>query len=217
MAEPLRVTERTRLRRLPERASHDRELAYRILDEALICHLGFVTDDGPVVIPTIHARMGDRLVVHGSPASRMLRTVAGGAQVCITVTLLDGLVLARSVFHHSMNYRSVMVFGTARPITERAEKVAAMRAVTEHVVPGRWDDARRPDDKEVKATLLLDVPLDEASIKTRNGPPGDDEADYDRDVWAGVVPARLGFGAPLPDPRLRDGTALPPYLDDYSR
>ncbi len=216
MAEPLRETPRTRLRRLPERASHDRELAYRIIDEALICHVGFVTDGGPVVIPTIHARMGDRLVVHGSPASRMLRTI-DGADVCVTVTLLDGLVLARSVFHHSMNYRSLMVFGTARPITERAQKLAAMRAVTEHVVPGRWHDARRPDEKEFRGTLMLELPLDEASIKMRSGPPSDDDADYDLDVWAGVVPVGPAFGAPEPDPRLQDGVALPGYLADYSR
>ncbi len=217
MADRLPETERTRLRRLPERASHDRVLAYRILDEALICHVGFVAGDGPVVIPTIHARMGDRLVLHGSPASRMLRTLAGGADVCVTVTLLDGLVLARSVFHHSMNYRSVMVFGTARPITDREQKLAAMRSVTEHVVPGRWDDARRPDDKETRATLLVEVPLAEASIKTRSGPPGDDEDDYDLDVWAGVLPVYAHFGDPLPDPRLRRGVSLPHYLDEYSR
>ncbi len=216
MAEPLRETPRTRLRRLPERAHHDRELAYRILDEALFCHVGFVTGGGPVVIPTIHARIGDRLVVHGSPASRMLRTI-DGADVCVTVTLLDGLVLARSVFHHSMNYRSVMIFGAARPITERAQKLTAMRAVTEHVVPGRWDDARGPDEREIKGTLLLEVPLDEASIKVRSGPPSDDEADYDLDVWAGVVPVAAAFGPPEPDPRLRGGVGLPGYLDDYSR
>ncbi len=217
MAERLPETARTRLRRLPERASRDRELAYRILDEALICHVGFVADHGPVVIPPIHARMGDRLVVHGSPASRMLRTVGAGVDVCVTVTLLDGLVLARSVFHHSMNYRSVVVFGTAHPVTERAQKLAAMRAVTEHVVPGRWDDARRPDEKEFKGTLVLELPLDEASIKTRSGPPGDDDADYDLDVWAGVIPVRPAFGRPEPDPRLKPGIDPPPYVDGYAR
>lgn len=217
MAEAFPPTARTRLRRLPERGSYDRATAYAILDEALICHVGFAGDGGPVVIPTIHARLGDRLIVHGSPASRMLRAAAGGVPVCVAVTLLDGLVLARSVFHHSMNYRSVIVFGTATPLTDPDDKLAAMRAVTEHVVPGRWDDARRPDDKEFKATLLLGVPLEEASIKIRSGPPGDDEEDYDLDVWAGVVPLRRSFGPPEPDPRLKPGIATPRYVAGYDR
>lgn len=212
MAEAFPPTARTRLRRLPERGSYDRATAYAILDEALICHVGFAGDGGPVVIPTIHARLGDRLIVHGSPASRMLRAAAGGVPVCVAVTLLDGLVLARSVFHHSMNYRSVIVFGTATPLTDPDDKLAAMRAVTEHVVPGRWDDARRPDDKEFKATLLLGVPLEEASIKIRSGPPGDDEEDYDLDVWAGVIPYAQRPGDPIPDPRLGPGIPFPDYL-----
>ncbi len=210
-------TERTRLRRLPERAVKDRAAADAILDEALICHVGFVDCGEPFVIPTIHARDGDTLYLHGSPASRMLRSLATGVPVCVTVTLVDGLVLARSVFHSSMNYRSVMVFGHAWVVAGRDEKLAAMRAVTEHVAPGRWADARQPTEKEFKGTLLLAVPLTEASVKVRTGPPGDDEEDYALDVWAGVVPVSTRYGAPEADPRLHPGVAIPPYLTDYRR
>ncbi len=211
------ATERTRLRRQPERGSRDRAVAYAILDEALICHVGFATAGGPVVIPTIHARLGDRLVLHGSPASRMLRTAAAGVPVCVAVTLLDGLVLARSVFEHSMNYRSAVVFGTATPIDDPADKLAAMEALTEHVVPGRWSDARRPTEKETRATLFLAVPLDEASVKIRTGPPEDADEDYDLDVWAGVLPLTRDFGPPRPDPALKPGIPTPGYVVDYER
>ncbi len=211
------VTDRTRLRRQPERASYDRDTAYAILDEALICHVGFVTSAGPVVIPTIHARRSDTLYLHGSPASRMLRSLKTGIPVCVAVTLLDGLVLARSVFEHSMNYRSVVVFGTATEVTGGEHKLAAMRALTEHVVPGRWDDARQPSPKEIKATTMLAVPLEEASIKTRTGPPVDEDEDYDLAVWAGVLPISSRFEAPVPDPRLGAGIPLPGYLAGYRR
>ncbi len=211
------ATDRTRLRRQPERGSRDRAVAYAILDEALICHVGFATGEGPVVIPTIHARLGDLLVLHGSPASRMLRNAATGVQVCVAVTLVDGLVLARSVFEHSMNYRSVVVFGSATPIDDHADKLAAMEALTEHVVPGRWSDARRPTEKEARATLFLAVPLAEASVKIRTGPPEDEGGDYDLNVWAGVLPLARQFGPPVPDPALPPEIPTPGYVADYER
>ena len=205
-------TARTEVRRLRERGVYDREAIEAILDEALICHLGFVHDDHPFVIPTIHARAGDTLYVHGSPASRMLKTLATGVDVCLTVTLLDGLVLARSVFHHSMNYRSVVVLGRARPVTDPDEKMAALKTVVDHVQPGRWDDARRPNPDEFRKTLVLALPLDEASAKVRSGPPGDDEDDLDLPVWAGVVPLALTAGAPVTDDLVPPGTPVPAYL-----
>ncbi len=211
------ITERTRVRRHPERGSYERAAAYAILDEALICHVGFTTADGPVVIPTIHARAGDTLYIHGSPASRLLRTLRDGVPACLAVTILDGLVLARSVFNHSMNYRSVIVFGTAREVVEREEKLAAMRAVTEHVVPGRWDEARRPSETEFKGTTILALPLEEASVKMRKGPPGDDEKDYSLDIWAGVLPVAAAFGAPEADPLLPPGVAVPDSVAHYVR
>ena len=210
-------TERTQLKRLPERGTYDRHTVYAILDEALYCHVGFVVDDKPVVIPTIHARMDDRLVLHGSAASRMLRTLKDGVDICVTVTLLDGLVMARSAFHHSMNYRSVVVFGTAREITDKDERSAAMAAVTEHVARGRWDDARQPNRNENKATMLIEVPLAEASAKMRTGPPGDDAEDMDLGIWAGVIPVATSFGDPTPSPDLAADVELPDYLADYSR
>src|SRR5256714_1696829 len=185
-------TPRTAVRRHPERGVYDRAAIDAILDESLICHVGFEVDGQPYVIPTIHARMGDDLYLHGSPASRMLRTIGEGIDVCVTVTLLDGLVLARSVYHHSLNYRSVLVLGRAREVTDPAEKLRAMEAVVEHVVPGRWADARRPTEKEIAGTSILALPLDEASAKMRNGPPKDNAADMELPGWAGVVPLRLG-------------------------
>ena len=210
-------TERTALRRLPDRGSYDRDTAYAILDEALYCHVGFLVDGKPVVIPTIHARIDDRLVLHGSAASRMLRTLEGRVDVCVTVTLLDGLVMARSAFHHSMNYRSVMVFGVAREISDEAGRLAAMAAVTEHVARGRWEDARQPNRNESKATMMVEVPLQEASVKMRTGPPGDDAEDMDLGVWAGVIPVSTSFGEPAPSPDLAPDIELPGYLADYSR
>src|SRR6266480_2623263 len=172
-------SQQTTVKRHPERGAYDRATIDSILDEALICHLGFAADGRPFVIPTIHARDGDTLYVHGSPGSRMLRTAKEGVDICVTVTLLDGLVLARSVYNHSMNYRSAVVLGRAREVTDRDEKLRAMQRVVEHVVPGRWDDARRPNDREIKGTTILALPLDEASAKIRSGPPTDDDADLD--------------------------------------
>ncbi len=205
-------TERTKVVRKPDRGRYDRATVYAILDEALICHVGIVEDGGPVVIPTAHWRDGDRLYVHGSRASRLLRAMGDGAEVCVTVTLLDGLVLARSGFHHSMNYRSVVIFGKADPVPGRAEKVAALRAFIERLAPGRWDELRPPTDKEIGATEVMALPLVEVSAKVRPGGPVDAEADYAHPVWAGNVPIVQSMGEPVPDPRLAPGIALPAYL-----
>lgn len=210
-------TERTAVRRLAGRASYDRALVHAILDEALICHLGFVVEGKPVVLPTIHTRVGEVLYVHGSAASRMLRTLRDGVEACVTVTLLDGLVLARSAFHHSMNYRSVVVFGKAREVGARGEKLAALAALVEHVVPGRGDSARPPNESELKQTLVLALPLEEVSAKVRTGGPIDDEEDYALPVWAGELPLTLTPGAPIADPRLHPGTALPEHVAAYRR
>jgi uncharacterized protein len=206
-----------RVRRLPKRAAYDRATIDAILDEALVCHLGFVHNAQPFVIPTLHARIGDRLYVHGSTASRMLGALARRVPACVTVTLLDGLVLARSAFHHSANYRSVVVLGTAEAVLDPDEKVAALRAFTNHMVPGRWDDIRPPTAQELKATTVLSLPLEEASAKVRTGPPVDDEEDYALDVWAGVVPLSLQAGTPLADPRLSAGICPPQYAAAYRR
>ena len=193
---------RTTVRRLPERGHYDPDTIESILDEALICHLGLVDPEGrPFVVPTIHARVGDQLYVHGSPASRALRTASSdGVEVCVSVTLVDGLVLARSAFHHSMNYRSVVVYGTAQKVDDLDEKRAALEAVVEHVLAGRIDGCREPNEKELKGTLVLRVPLDEASAKVRTGGPKDDEEDMDLAVWAGHVPLRLVADSPIADP-----------------
>jgi nitroimidazol reductase NimA-like FMN-containing flavoprotein (pyridoxamine 5'-phosphate oxidase superfamily) len=217
VAEDFKPTGRTQLKRLPQRGSFEREAVYRILDEGLVCHVGFVAEGAPVVIPTGYARVGDALYVHGSAASRMLRTLAGGVCVCVTVTLLDGLVLARSAFHHSMNYRSVVVFGTASAVEDAGEKLAALRAITEHIVPGRWREVRAPDEGELRKTLVLKLPLAEASAKVRTGPPVDDEPDYRLPVWAGEIPLRLTAETPVPDPRLAPGREAPAYVRNYSR
>lgn len=210
-------TERTQLKRLPARGSYEREVVNRILDEGLVCHVGFVSDGSPVVIPTGYGRAGDTLYVHGSAASRMLRTLAGGVRVCVTVTLLDGLVLARSAFHHSMNYRSVVVFGTASVVEDASEKTAALRAITEHIAPGRWAETREPDEGELRKTLVLKLPLTEASAKIRTGPPIDDEPDYELPVWAGEIPLTLTAGTPVPDPRLAPDSEPPAHVRHYSR
>jgi hypothetical protein len=202
---------------LPKRGSFDRETIYRILDEAFICHVGFVAGGQLFVIPTAYARAEDHLLVHGSSASRMLRALAGEVEVCVTVTLLDGLVLARSAFHHSINYRSVVVFGKASVVLEVAAKLDALRAFTEHIIRGRWADVRPPTPNELNATMVLRLPLTEASAKIRTGPPVDDEADYQLKVWAGELPLRLVPGVPLPDPRLPEEITAPEYLrqDEY--
>lgn len=209
---------RTRVKREPHRGRYDRETIDAILDAALVCHLGFVQDGQPFVIPTLHARVDDELLVHGSSASRALREAGSGIPVCVTVTLLDGLVLARSVFEHSVNYRSVVVLGTATPVTGDAEKLAALEALTERLLPGRWADARIPDRKELKATAVLRLPLDEASAKVRTGPPMDgDTPDAELDVWAGVIPLVTRALPPEPDPALRPGIPVPPYARHFSR
>ncbi|HEX2832254.1 MAG TPA: pyridoxamine 5'-phosphate oxidase family protein [Thermoanaerobaculia bacterium] len=210
----LPVTERTRVRRLPKRGDYELETIHAILDEALLCHVGFVVDGSPVVIPTIHWREGDQLYFHGSAASRMLRTLKVGVEACVTVTLLDGLVLARSAFHHSMNYRSVVVFGTAR-VVEGDEKLRALDALVEHVVKGRSQEVRPPNEVELKQTLVLALPIEEASAKIRTGGPVDDEEDYALPVWAGVLPLKLTPQEPIAD---RDVTGeVPGYVKRYSR
>ena len=193
-----------KLQRHPERAVTDRAVAFAILDEALICHVGFVADGRPWVIPTMYARDGETLYLHGSPASRMLRNLAGGVDVCVTVTLLDGLVLARSVFSHSMNYRSVVIAGTATEVVDPDVKLAAMRSLVEHVLTGRWDEARQPNAKEMATTLVLALPLDHLSTKVRTGPPSDIPADRTLPVWAGEIPVSLAFGTPEADALVTD-------------
>ena len=208
-------TPRTRVVREPQRAIYDREAINQILDEAFLCHVGFSVDGQPFVIPTSYGRDGDVLYIHGSAASRMLRNLDKGVAVCITVTLLDGLVLARSVFNHSMNYRSVVILGTASLVDDAAEKLAALRALSEHIIPGRWDDSRQPNEKELKATSVLRLPITEFSAKVRVGPPVDDEEDYSFPTWAGVIPLDVTVGTAIRDERCEQD--LPAYLMNYSR
>ena len=210
-------SERTRIHRMPKRASYDVAVVEAILAEGLYCHVGFSVDGQPYVIPTIYARVEDRLYIHGSAASRMLGAIGGRMPVCVTVTLLDGLVLARSGFHHSMNYRSVVVLGQAAEVTDSDEKMAALKAIVDHVMVGRWEDVREPSAQELKATSVIRVPLEEVSAKIRTGPPVDDEEDYQLDCWAGEVPLRLVPEQPVADPQLRAGIALPAYAKDYKR
>jgi uncharacterized protein len=210
-------TQRTTLKRLPKRGVYDRNSVYDILDEGFICHVGFAVDGKPVVIPTGYARVEDRLYIHGSQASRMLRTLSEGIDVCVTVTLVDGLVLARSAFHHSINYRSVVVFGRASLVDDINDKNAALFAFSEHVIPGRWNDVREPTPEELKMTSVLALELTEASAKVRTGPPLDDEADYSLPVWAGVIPLQLTSREPVSDPRLPDDIQPPAYVKNYQR
>jgi len=210
-------TERTQVHRLPKRGVYDREAVYRILDEGLVCHVGFVADGKPVVIPTGYGRQGETLYVHGSNASRMFRALGKGADVCITVTLIDGLVLARSAFHHSMNYRSVVIFGKATVLDDPAAKREALHVFTQHVAPGRWEEIRQPSEKELQATTVLSIPLEEVSAKVRTGPPIDDEEDYALPVWAGVLPLDLTPKNPLADPRLPTEIPVPEYVRKYDR
>lgn len=210
-------TPRTTLKRRAQRGVHEHATILAILDEALVCHMGFVVDGQPFVLPTAYARIGDHLYLHGSPSNRMLRTGKGGLGLCVTVTLVDGLVLARSAFHHSMNYRSVVLLGTATEVVDPAEKRAAFQALVEHVAPGRYPSVRPPTDDEITGTLVLRLPINEGSAKVRSGPPIDDEADYAWPVWAGVVPLALGAGAPLPDPRLDPEHTVPAYAAAYAR
>jgi uncharacterized protein len=203
-------SERIRVRRLPARAIYEREGIEAILDEALVCHLGLVDQEGfPVVIPTLQARVGEHLYVHGSAASRMVRALRGGTEVCLTATLLDGLVLARSAFHHSVNYRSVVVFGRAEWLEGEEEKRHALEAFTEKLAPGRWAAVRQPTAQELRGTGVLRIPLEEASAKLRSGPPVDDEPDYDLPVWAGTVDLHIAAGHPVPDPRMAPDSAPP--------
>ncbi len=210
-------TERTQVKRLPKRGHYDRETVHKILDEAFVCHVGFVVDGQPFVIPTNFGRAGDTLYLHGSAASRMLRTLSAGIPVCVTVTLVDGLVLARSAFHHSVNYRSVVILGTAKLVDDPAEKMEALRLFAEHIMKGRWDEIRWPNEQEMKGTTVLALPLEEVSAKVRTGGPVDDEEDYSLPVWAGVLPMQTVTNAPIPDTRLKEGTALPEYIANYSR
>lgn len=211
------LTERTKVKRVPARGAYDRETIYAILDEGFICHVGFNVDTQPYVLPTGYARIGDDLYIHGSSASRMLRNLSKGVDVCVTVTLVDGLVLARSAFHHSINYRSVVILGKATLVDDREEKDKVLEAFTEHVIPGRWDEVRWPNELEMKATSVLKLPIEEASAKTRTGGPKDDDEDYAVNVWAGVLPLNVAPGEPISDERLPEGIDVPGYVARYSR
>jgi nitroimidazol reductase NimA-like FMN-containing flavoprotein (pyridoxamine 5'-phosphate oxidase superfamily) len=213
----MHLTKRTELRRLPNRGSHDTETIHSILDEGFLAHVGFSIDGQPFVIPTLYGRREDTVYLHGSAASRMLRELEMGVPACVTVTLVDGLVLARSAFHHSMNYRSVVAFGTARKIEKPEQKAEALRVISEHVIAGRWDDVRGPYEKELKATTVLEFTIEEASAKVRTGPPLDDEEDYSLPIWAGVLPLRLEPKTPVTDSRLTGDQSVPEYVLRYQR
>jgi nitroimidazol reductase NimA-like FMN-containing flavoprotein (pyridoxamine 5'-phosphate oxidase superfamily) len=217
MSESQIPSARTRVVREADRAVYDRETVYRILDEGFLCHVGFAIDGQPFVIPTSYGRKDASLYIHGSAASRMLRQMKEGVPVCVTVTLLDGLVLARSVFNHSMNYRSVVVLGKATLVDDPEEKLAALRALSEHILPGRWDDSRQPNERELKATSVLRVAIEEFSAKVRTGPPIDDAEDYSFPTWAGVIPLEMKAGEPIDDERLLAGRSVPEYARRYTR
>jgi uncharacterized protein len=208
-------TEQTTVKRLPARGVYDREVVHRILDEALICHLGFVIDGQPFVIPTIHVRVAETIYVHGSPASRMLRTLEQGVPACVTVTHVDALVLARSAFHHSMNYRSAVVLGMARVVDDPQKKFEALHALTDHLMRGRWEDIRQPSPEELRGTLVLEIAIESASAKSRTGPPLDEEDDYALPMWAGVLPLKLIALEPIADPRLLGDVPMPPDAASY--
>ena len=210
-------TERTRVKRLPNRGAYDRDTIYAILDAGFICHVGYVMDGQPYVIPTGYARIGDDLYIHGSSASRMLRNLAQGVDVCVTVTLVDGLVLARSAFHHSINYRSVVVLGKATLVEDAVEKDKALEAFTEHIIPGRWAEIRWPNELELKATSVLKLPIEEASAKVRTGDPKDDEEDYEMEIWAGILPLKVVPGEPIDDSRLISKMPVPEHVSRYGR
>jgi len=217
MSQPSMPTPRTRVVREAERAAYDRETVYQILDEGFLCHVGFAVEGQPFVIPTSYGRVESNLYIHGSAASRMLRQMKDGVPVCVTVTLLDGLVLARSIFNHSMNYRSVVILGKATLVDDPKEKIEALYALSQHILPGRWDDSRQPNDRELKATSVLRVPIEEFSAKVRVGPPVDDEPDYAFPTWAGVIPLETVAGEPIDDARLLPGQEAPAYARGYSR
>jgi uncharacterized protein len=207
----MKLTKRTQLHRLPKRGSHEAETIHAILDAGFLAHVGFQVEGQPFVIPTLYGRDGEKIYLHGSSASRMLGELETSIPVCVNVTLVDGLVLARSAFHHSMNYRSVVAFGTARKIVDPAEKNRALFIISEHVIAGRWEDVRKPTEKELKATAVLEFSIEEASAKVRTGPPLDDEEDYALPMWAGVVPMSLEVKTPIPDSRLSSGVEAPAY------
>lgn len=215
MANNFEVTERTRVKRLPKRAVYDRDSVYGILDEGFVCHVGFVVDGQPFVIPTGYGRSGDTLYIHGSRASRMLKALTGGAQMCVAITLIDGLVVARSAFHHSMNYRSVVIFGEPRVVSSDEEKNEALRAFTDHIIPGRWDEARTPNRQELDATLVLALHLNEASAKVRTGGPVDDDEDLSLPIWAGVLPLRYVAEGAIEAPDLPAGVEIPERLIEF--
>jgi uncharacterized protein len=206
---------RTELRRIPERGSHDRETINQILDAGFLASIGFCVDGQPYVIPTLYGRDGEKLYLHGSAASRMLRQLETGIAACVTVTLVDGLVLSRSAFDHSLNYRSVVAFGKARKLVDQEVKIKALRIISEHLIAGRWADVRGPSDQELKATTVLEFSIEEASSKVRKGPPLDNEDDYGLPVWAGVLPLETRSGSPVPDDKLVEGVALPEYVRRY--
>jgi nitroimidazol reductase NimA-like FMN-containing flavoprotein (pyridoxamine 5'-phosphate oxidase superfamily) len=211
----MNLTKRTELRRVPDRGSHDRATIHRILDAGFLAHVGFCLDGQPFVIPTLYGRDGERLYLHGSAASRMLRELETGVAACVTVTLVDGLVLSRSAFDHSMNYRSMVAFGTAREVVDPEQKVKSLRVISEHLIAGRWADVRGPSQKELKATRVLAFSIEEASSKVRSGPPLDDESDYGMPVWAGVLPLEMKSRPPIPDDKLVEGVTVPDYVRRY--
>jgi hypothetical protein len=208
----MKNSHRSKINRLPSRGYYDKETINQIIDEALFCHVSFVHNNQPYIIPTIHARMNDRIVLHGAKGSRLLKHIAEGNEICIAITLMDGLVLARSVFHHSMNYRSVVIFGKGKLLENKVEKLEALKTITEHLIPDRWEDARKPNEKELNATTVVSIDIDEASAKIRTGPPIDDEEDYNLPVWAGVIPILQKFDSPENDPKLNEDIVLPNYI-----
>jgi hypothetical protein len=206
-----------KVKRHPERAVYEKDVIYQIVDEAIICHVGFVQENQPYVIPTLHARRENDILLHGATTSRLIKHIVAGNEVCITITLLDGLVLARSVFNHSANYRSAVLFGKGSLIEQYEEKLQALKAFTESMIPGRWDDVRQPNEKELKATSIVSIPIDLGTAKIRKGPPGDEEVDLELPVWAGVVPVRQQLGEPIDAPNLMDGITVPEYIRRYIR
>ncbi|MDP6339603.1 MAG: pyridoxamine 5'-phosphate oxidase family protein [Candidatus Marinimicrobia bacterium] len=205
-------TERTKVKRIPDRGHYDKKTIYPIIDEALYCHVGINHNGNPVVIPTIHTRQDNTLYIHGSAASRLLKSIPGENNICVTITLLDGIVLARAAFHHSLNYRSVVIFGKGDIVDDPQEKWDALKIVSDHLIPGRWEDARQPNQKELDATTVISISLEEASAKVRTGPPGDEDEDYALPIWAGVLPLALTKGELVPDPVLSESIDIPDYL-----
>ena len=210
------ISNRNRVKRISNNSDYSKETVHAIIDEALFCHLGIIHDGKPVVIPTIHARMGDHIVFHGSNASRLLK-ISNNNEICVTITLLDGLVMARSLFNSSMNYRSAVIFGKGEIIKDHNERMAAFKSITDHIAPGRWDDARQPNNSELKQTSVVRMPIDEASAKISVGPPDDEDEDYALDYWAGVIPINQTYGEPESDPILQEGITIPIYLKNYCR